>query len=375
MGLFDLLFKKKKAPAENTPIVDVSASVPVSPPRPPTQAELDDQVIPVEDRIKQATANKHGLYPHEVLVLDYAPTFYTDGNAFQGFWWYRYGVRDVQAVLRSLTERGFLQIGDLRAALEKQNATTIKEALRAHGCKQTGKKDELVQRALDEIPAAALDELFPKRTYQPTDTGKAALDEDAYVPYIHRHGYGGLDIWSLNQLVHTEPYMSYRDKVWGYLNQCSMEHAKERNMGAYRNRRYDMSQFLLEEGKLKDALAMLAEVVFYDVSGATCVVFDHGIFEFMGYDLFNYEKTPVMIAPRVIVEIADCQKKLEYNDDELRAALVERMSKMTTPIQLFTAEECASIALMERDGNKDGLTLLYAKAQKAFIKKYPNIKL
>ena len=48
-----------------------------------------DDVIPVEKRIKNANVSKHGLYPHEVLMLDYAASYYVEGNSFQGFWWYR----------------------------------------------------------------------------------------------------------------------------------------------------------------------------------------------------------------------------------------------------------------------------------------------
>jgi len=94
MGLFDIF--KKKEPKTDNPAVDVKVSVSFTPLKPPTQEEIDAQVIPVEMRLKSAVLSRQGLYPHEILVLDYVHAFYTSGNSFQEFWWYRYGVRDVQ---------------------------------------------------------------------------------------------------------------------------------------------------------------------------------------------------------------------------------------------------------------------------------------
>ena len=370
MGLFDI-FKKPNKPV--LPSSGLNLTVTVSTSKPPTQAELDEQVIPAEVRVKTSIASKQGLFPHEILVLDYAHTFYTNGNSFQGFWWYRYGVRDVQAVLASLVQRNFLQIGDLRAALNKQTIASIKEVLKAHGLKQTGKKDELTQRALDEIREDELNRLFPKRTYCLTDSGKAALDEEAYVSYIHRHGIEDLDIWSLNQLIHAEPYMSFRDKLWGYLNQRSMKHFSDRNFGLYRNCRFNMAQFLKEEKKTADSLAMLAEVVFYDLSG-TSNNFDPQFIEIYADGLFPYENSLATTAPGIIAAIVDCQKELGLSDAELTAALVERMSKLSTPLQLFSVVDCAKIVLLERDEKKEALKSMYAKAKREFKQKYPGIK-
>ncbi len=113
MSFFDLFRRKpkpantEKSPAQNIVPVEtskltksnLSSYIKVTSEIIPSIAE---EVIPAEKRIKDAIASKHGLYPHEVLVLDYAGSYYMEGNSFQGFWWYRYGVRDVDKCLRSL---------------------------------------------------------------------------------------------------------------------------------------------------------------------------------------------------------------------------------------------------------------------------------
>jgi len=377
MSLFDI-FKKNFIPSltksnyRHTPEVKVTASISIS--KPQTQADIDAEVVPVEVRIKDAIPSKQGLFPHEILVLDYAHTFCIDESSFQGFWWYRYGIRDVRVVIISLVKRGFLQIGDIRSALEKQKATALKEVLKTHKLNVSAKKAELVQQLLDNIPESELNEKFPKRTYALTDLGEAALAEEAYISYIHRHCVGDLDIWSLNKMVHTQPYMPYRDKLWGYLNQCSIQHIQDRNFGLYRNCRFNMSQFLYEEKKYRDALAMLAEVVFIDLSGIGNS-YDSQFLEIHAPFFFPYEESLATIAPGIISAIISCQKELGYSDEKIRELLIEQMAKLSTPLQLFTIEECADIVFLERDKNSEKLTKIYAKAKLAFKQKYPNIKL
>lgn len=332
-----------------------------------------DDVIPAEKRMQNAIVSKHGLYPHEVLVLDYARAYYTEGNSFQGFWWYRYGVRDIDKCLRSLLDRGFLQVGDLQSAIALENATVLKEELKKHGLKVSGKKDELVQRLMAEVPHEELNTRFVKRTYQLTEIGKQALEEESYVPYIHRHALEDLDIWSLNRIIHEPPYMPYRDKIWGYLNKRSMEHFAARNFGLYRNCRHHMSTFLMEEKKIKDALGMLSEVVFYDLSGLSNN-YDPQFLDIYAQNFFPYKDSIVTMAPGITSAVIHCQKELNLSDEELKTAMLDRMGRLSASLHLFTPEECVDIVLMESREDTEALTKLYAKAERRFKQKFPGIK-
>ncbi|MDI6914486.1 MAG: SAP domain-containing protein [Desulfitobacteriaceae bacterium] len=332
-----------------------------------------EEVIPAEKRIKSTITSKHGLYPHEVLVLDYAGSYYTEGNSFQGFWWHRYGVRNVDNCLRSLLDRGFLQVGDLQSAIEKETAAVLKDELKSHGLKVSGKKDELVQRLLIEIPHEELNSRFTKRTYQLTELGKQALEEESYVSYIHRHTLEDMDIWSLNKIIHEPPYMPYRDKIWGYLNKRSMEHFAAGNFGLYRNCRHHMSNFLMEEKKIKDALGMLSEVVFYDLSGLGNN-YDPQYLHIFAEHFFPYKDSTVTMAPGITSAVMNCQKELNLTDEELNAAMLARMKRLSAPLHLFTPEECVDIVFMESRGETDALTTIYAKARRRFKQNFPGIK-
>jgi hypothetical protein len=352
------------------PKANISSFIKVTTEIIPSEAE---EIIPAEKRMQNAIASKHGLYPHEVLVLDYAGSYYTEGNSFQGFWWYRYGVRDVDKCLYSLLDRGFLQVGNLQSAIGKETVVVLRGELKKYGLKVSGKKDELVQRLMAEVSHDELNSHFTRRTYQLTELGKQALDEEGYVPYIHRHVLEDLDIWSLNRIIHKPPYMPYRDKIWGYLNKRSMEHIAAGNFGLYRNCRYHMYSFLMEEKKIKDALGMLSEVVFYDLSGLGNNYEPQYLYIFAEH-FFPYKDSTVTMAPGITNAVIRCHEELNLSDEELKIIMLDRMNRLSAPLHLFKPEECVDIVLMESHEDIDGLTKIYAKAKRRFKQRFPGIK-
>ena len=380
MGLFDL-FKKKvetkqinsaqqtvqepPTPNNQQPIIKVTAEIIPSTP---------DEVIPVETRKRTAIKSKSGLYPHEILILDYAPTFYKDQASFQGFWWYKYGIGNVEDCLKSLFDRGFLKTGSLQAAIEKENGTALKEVLKTYGSKVSGKKSELVQRLLNEVSHDELNKRFAKRTYELTEVGKQALAEEGYIPYIHRHAIEDLDIWSLNKIVHKQPYMPYRDKIWGHLNQRGMEHIQANNFGLYRNCRFSMYTFLTEENKWDNALSMIAEVIYYDLSGVSNG-FQMSYLSIYAEGFFPYKDSTATIAPGITQSLLECQKQLGLTDDALHEQLILRMGVLSVSFHLFTVEECADIALLETKEDTEALTKIYAKAKRRYNQAYPKTDL
>ncbi|MBN2259265.1 MAG: SAP domain-containing protein [Clostridiales bacterium] len=373
MGLFDFLKKRNKQNNEPSKsngkknlgigsLINVKTEIINTPSEP--------DVIPVEKIIKGMKPNDVGLYPHEILLLSYAPKYYLEGNSYPGFWWYQYGVKDVDKCLISLRDRGFLQIGSLRSAIEKETAAVLKDVLKDNGLKVSGKKAELVQRLMDEVSEEKLNTIFTKRTYNLTDAGNEILKKEDYIPYIHRHGIEDLNIWSLSEKVkNRKPGLSFRDVIWGYLNERGMIHIKDGNFGLYRNCRFSMSEFVKEEGKLDNAFALLAEVIRYDLSGLSNG-FSMQFMEIYADGYFPYKNSIVTMAPGITSRVVDYQEKKGLSDDELKNKLLEEMNRIQLPFSLFTAEECADIVLMEIHKDEEGLEKLYNKAKRRFKKEY-----
>jgi len=373
MGLFDFLKKRNKQnnePSKSMSKKDFNISSMISIKTEIINNPPEPDVIPVDKIIKGMKPNEVGLYPHEVLLLSYAPKYYLEGNSYPGFWWYKYGVKDVDKCLITLKDRGFLQIGSLRSAIEKETAAVLKDVLKDNRLKVSGKKAELVQRLLDEVSEEKLNTIFTKRTYDLTDAGNEILKKEDYIPYIHRHGIEDLDIWSLSEKVKSrKAELSFRDVIWGYLNERSMIHIKNSDFGLYRNCRFSMSEFVKEEGKLDNAFALLSEVIRYDLSGLSNG-FSMQFMDIYADGYFPYKNSIVTMAPGITSRVVDYQEKKGLSDDELKSKLLEEMNRIQLPFSLFAAEECADIVLMEIHKDEEGLEKLYNKAKRRFKKEY-----
>ena len=264
MGIFDLFKKKnKRSSYDHENHSDFTLNItPVS----SLKAQREDDIVPIEIIIKGKIPVCDGLYPHEVLVLSYAPKFCENCNSFQGFWWYRYGINDVQSILNSLAERGYIQRGSIADAVNNEKVQAIKDELNKRNLSVSGKKADLVDRLVKNVSEEDLSQIFSRRPYALTNSGVNIIKKYEWIPFIHSHEIEDLNIWNLTEMMETPPYANYRDKIWSYLNQRGLEHIRNKNYGLYRNSRFTMSEFVADEGKPKTAFVLLCEVVAYDLS-------------------------------------------------------------------------------------------------------------
>lgn len=197
MGLFDFFKKKDKADVAPKSI-PIKTSVPESEKKfyqpdsyyTDVVAEgtaFERRVITFEERKKTAVPSKRGLYPAEILLLEYCSkgTYPGPKNGYPGFWWCAYGIRDVGAALKSLEERGYIAWGSVRDAVGGFTVAQLKDLLTSQNMPATGKKADPVERVLSGVPDEALIAAGAQRKYILTETGRLELDENAYVPYMH----------------------------------------------------------------------------------------------------------------------------------------------------------------------------------------------
>ena len=177
MGLFDIFKKKIKekslAPTAREALLKQTATISDSEKKyyqPDSYYKakshegtpFESEVVSFEQRKNTSIPSNNGLYVPEILMLHFCKKYPNPKGGYPGYWWYKYGIRDVGSVYESLLERGFLIIND-----------------------KTGK-------------------------YKLTNLGKTELEENAYVPYMHRHSkYTIFTVWDLNQLLGTGDKSTY----------------------------------------------------------------------------------------------------------------------------------------------------------------------
>lgn len=326
----------------------------------------DSEVVPAEVRARGMSPDSFGLYPHELLMLSYAPTFTTDHTDFQQFWWWQYGVQDPRELLTSLAERGFVEVGGPEQAVARQTAASLKDLLRAHGLRLSGTKAEIVERVLSLLPHDTINEAFPQRWYVLTQAGEEALAANDHIDYIHRHSkLDSLDIYSLSALRTEQPQRAWRDLVWGHLNEMSLRHAQDHQYGLYRNARLNMARFCAEERRHRDALGLLTEVIYYDLSGMDNGSSPQGPAPDPAY-LFPYERSLATIPPGITDLIFKWAAAGGVDEEELHQLIASRLDRLSTRFHLFTKDEVLQIVYLERAKDTAALTALYDQAELRF---------
>ena len=208
MGLFDIFRKKKKQHHLQTPPV-IAQAIPTESqavPIPKSEKQVyqpdeyytnvvyegstfEQKVITFEERKNTCVPSSTGLYVAEILLLEYCShgKYPSPKNGYPGFWWFVYGIRNVGAALSCLEKRGYIKFCSIKTALKGLTVSDLKVLLKQHGLPSTGKKSELIENASANISDADLVSFGLTFKYELTELGQTELEENAYVPYMHKH--------------------------------------------------------------------------------------------------------------------------------------------------------------------------------------------
>lgn len=186
--------------------------------------EMATRVITFEERKKTSFPSARGLYVAEIMLLEYCSQgkYPKPKGGYPGLWWFKYGIRDVGHALESLKVRGFLQWVPKVKSLGTLKVDELKQLLINEGLSAVGKKADLISRIATEIPdeRLAIPDYEPK--YELTDLGKAELEDNGYVPYMHRHNHLTTEdnrfgetftVWDINKLFPNGKATNWRSVV------------------------------------------------------------------------------------------------------------------------------------------------------------------
>ena len=184
---------------------------------------IEQSVISFEERKKTAIPSVRGLYPAEILLLEYCSkgAYPEPKNGYPGFWRYTYGIQDVGAALKSLEERGFITFAASIKTLNSLTIMQLKDILLTSNQTTTGTKAQLIERVSEIYSDKELLTLGVKPKYVLTDVGRSELIENEYIPYMHSvqnkttedSQFGStFNVWSINKLLGSDK-SNWRDVV------------------------------------------------------------------------------------------------------------------------------------------------------------------
>jgi len=213
MGLFDFL---KKKPIEK-PSVPENEKKYYRPDNYYTEkafegTPFEKKVVTFEERKKSCIPSASGLYVAEILLLEYCSygTYPHPKNGYPGFWWFEYGIRDVGSVLQSLEARGYIEYGSAMDRIPGMTVVQLKEIAEKFGLKVSGKKEDIISSIIANVPAEKLNSQICDRKYKLTKKGKIELQENQYIPYMHKNKLNDtedtrfgpvLNVWEVNKKI------------------------------------------------------------------------------------------------------------------------------------------------------------------------------
>ena len=84
-------------------------------------------------------------------------------------------------------EDEFIELAPAIAEAKKSKVSDLKDILKEHNLKVSGKKDELIQRLYENLTEEALKKYFKSKNYQISEKGLEFLENNSYVLYIYKN--------------------------------------------------------------------------------------------------------------------------------------------------------------------------------------------
>ena len=232
---------------------------------------------------------------------------------------------------KELIGDGYLQAAPLEVALQKAKISELKEILSKHNIPIKGRKNDLVQSVLDNVPR---EDVNVQEIYVLSDKGAQFVNQHQH--YIEISNYlinHDVTLEEYEEIKSKQPYLKVKDAVWQIYNKKAMEYSANGNYGLLRCIEIFRYELLLSEEKFTDALYHLIVAYYYDLSG---IGYNHTIAPFESI----VDKSNVLVS---------CFSKLK---DYYTPSLVERCySRIDVPFRYF---DCTTFKRIMDDIMRDG---------------------
>lgn len=198
-----------------------------------------------ENRIKTAKPTAEGLYPPEIVAIEFCERHPDKNGNYPGWYWYDYGIRNVALFQESLAKRGYIEKG------------------------VNGK-------------------------WTRTSLGEQVVNDNQEIVYAHRHHLANMDAWCIQGVLNNVklPFSgTWRDKYWAYLEHEKLISQTQRDLSYYRGLLMDQADFLKYEHKYGSAADIYQKIIELDQASG------------------DFKDCPQNAAPGIISELRKCRNK------------------------------------------------------------------
>lgn len=328
---------------------------------------------PVEERIKNAYMSKNGLYPHEIILIKTVARFVYGRTINNNHWWYTYGIRDVQAIIDSLFERGFICLGGLAETINMRTVSDMKTLLKENGLTVGGKKADLISRILKNIPQNKIEKAFPERYYKLTDLGKKEIEDNDYLFEVLSNYYG-IDIWEANRILFQGDSKSFYELMFKQFENKMKKYADSEDYENLINTLKWRIQLSNYHNKFDNILSDLAKVIYLEINGA-----QRTQKEYVKYSLsyiFPYASKSCYLKLNENTKkwLINLKSIVGVTNEDIKNSIIVSNEELSLKLEIFTKQECGEIAILEINKENESLEKLYNEVEERLYTEHPKFK-
>jgi len=299
---------------------------------------ISDEEVKAETEERKYNMN---IKPVDVIFLERADG-HKVGDEFPNYFEYQYGVNPSSLLEKALTNNFLIKSDSIVNNMDKTNASKLKEVLKKHNLKVSGKKQELIERLITNASEEELKTAFPDSYYILNDKGKSIVQKNEHIIYYHKSQYlkNEISLDKYHDLLKdkTDDNAKY-DIALELLENNAMQNRYNGDWGLYRNSLFSKAKVYEDKQDNQSALDLYLTICHIDLSGLS--------------NGNAYMPSTVFLAPGIIGLVSELTSKLGLDKKTLKEKYFYYVEKLKLPKTRFSKEQSVEYLIRATEDNID----------------------
>ena len=299
---------------------------------------ISDEEIKAETEEGKYNMN---IKPVDVIFLERADG-HKVGDEFPNYFEYQYGANPSSLLEKALTNNFLIKSDSIVNNMEKTKTSKLKEVLKKHNLKVSGKKQEQIERLIINVSEEELKTAFPDSYYILNDKGKSIVQENEHIIYYHKsqHLRNEISLDKYHDLLKdkTDDSVKY-DIALELLKNKAMQNRDNGDWGLYRNSLFSKAKVYEDKQDNQSALELYLAICHIDLSGLS--------------NGNAYMPSTIFLAPGIISLVRELTSKLELDKETLKEKYFYYVEELKLPKTRFSKEQSLEYLIRATEENID----------------------
>ncbi len=281
------------------------------------------------------------IRPVDVIFLERADG-HKVGDEFPNYFEYQYGANPSSLLEKALTNNFLIKSDSIVNNMEKTKTSKLKEVLKKHNLKVSGKKQEQIERLITNVSEEELKTAFPDSYYILNDKGKSIVQENEHIIYYHKSQHLKNEIFldKYHDLLKdkTDDSAKY-DIALELLKNKATQNRDNGDWGLYGNSLLSKAKVYEDKQDNQSALELYLTICHIDLSGLS--------------NGNAYMPNTVFLAPGIISLVRKLTSKLKLDKETLKEKYFYCVEELKLPKTRFSKEQSLEYLIRATEENID----------------------